>query len=103
MREFTQEQERNSDAIQGHGGMVRPGHDLRQLGRDIDSLWAMQRELATSGHLEKLIKIIQRDGWTTPTEFFLVSSQIQHMADVVQGLEKAQAALLRGANMVGQR
>ncbi|WP_162176604.1 hypothetical protein [Deinococcus frigens] len=93
----TQENTRN------HAGMIHSGHDIRQLGRDIESLHAMQRELANSDRLEKLLKIIPRNGWTTPAEFFLVSAQIRHMADVVQGLEKAQAGLLRGADMVGRR
>lgn len=90
-------------ATHDQSGIINPSHDIERLTRDIKSLHAMQRELATSDRLERLLKIIPRPGWTTPAEFLLVSSQIQHMADVVQGLEKAQVALLRGAEMVGRR
>lgn len=78
-------------------------HDLKGLAREIEALHAMQHALATSGALEQLLRIIPRPGWTTPAEFALVRGQIAHMTLLVQGLERAQTGLLRGADMVGTR
>lgn len=103
-----QEAAHNKNKVHEPAGIINPGHDnpdhdLKQLGREIESLRAMQRELAASDRLERLLKIIPRPGWTTPAEFLLVSSQIRQMAELVQGLERAQDALLKGADMVGRR
>jgi hypothetical protein len=79
------------------------GHDLKALTREVKALHASQQALAASEHLERLLKLIPRPGWTTPAEFTLVRAQISHMTELVHGLEQAQTALLKGADLVGRR
>ncbi|THF88669.1 hypothetical protein E7T09_05660 [Deinococcus sp. KSM4-11] len=78
-------------------------HDLKGLSKDVRALNARLRDVAASDHLEELMKLIPRPGWTTPAEFELVRGIVAQMALQVSALEQAQGMLLRGANLVGAR
>ncbi|GGR49413.1 hypothetical protein GCM10008959_08330 [Deinococcus seoulensis] len=75
--------------------------DLGRLIREIDTLRGDLRALADTPHLDELLKLIPRPGWTTPAEFELVSAGVRQLNAHVHLLRDAQERLLRGARLVG--
>ena len=81
---------------------TRATHDLKGLTRDVEALRGDLRALADTPHLEELLRLIPRPGWTTPAELTLVRASVGQLSRHVQLLRVAQDDLLRGAQMVGR-
>lgn len=79
-----------------------PRHDLKGLTRDVEALRGDLRALADTPHLEELLRLIPRPGWTTPAELELVRSGVAQLSSQVKLLRVAQDDLLRGARLVGR-
>jgi hypothetical protein len=79
-----------------------PRHDLKGLTRDVEALRGDLRGLADTPHLEELLRLIPRPGWTTPAELDLVRSGVAQLSSQVKLLRAAQDSLLRGARLVGR-
>ncbi|MBX8465259.1 MULTISPECIES: hypothetical protein [unclassified Deinococcus] len=82
--------------------MTRVTHDLKGLTRDVEALRGDLRALADTPHLEELLRLIPRPGWTTPAELELVRSGVAQLSSQVKLLRVAQDNLLRGAQLVGR-
>ncbi|PTA67292.1 hypothetical protein [Deinococcus arcticus] len=78
-------------------------HELLALAEEVAALHRSLERLAQADHLERLLKLIARPGWTTPAEYELLRGGVAHMQMHVRALHDAQAALLRGAQLVGGR
>ncbi|MEF2277994.1 hypothetical protein V3W47_06745 [Deinococcus sp. YIM 134068] len=70
--------------------------------REVRGLQASLRELVETDHLEELLRIIPRPGWTTPAEFVLVRGGVAQMRAQVEALKTFQEQVVRGADLVGR-
>ncbi len=59
--------------------------------------------MATNKHAEQLLLIIHRPGWTTLPEAELVHAMLDSISHQIEGLDRAQQALMAAADKIGQK
>lgn len=77
-------------------------HDIRALEKKVTALSKALANLGKGTDLRDLILIIKRPGWTTPAEFALVNTLVDHLQVSVNNFANVQKELVKGSKMVGK-
>ena len=83
--------------------MPDPRHDLEGLGKKVTALSDALAKLGNGEDLKHLLQIIHRPGWTTPAEFLLVNSIVDHLAGQVGHLANLKGQLMKASEAVGRQ
>ncbi len=75
-------------------------HDVTKLEKQLKTLDERLKELQRVELTQKLVPIIHRPGWTTPAEFFLVSTAVESLTRQVEHQIQSFNQLLESAKMI---
>jgi len=78
-------------------------HDIGGLECEVRALDEAICNLQAARHVERLIPIIRKPGWTTPAEWELVQSNINNLHNQTRHLHNAFDTLITIAGKIGQK
>jgi hypothetical protein len=75
-------------------------HDVGRLITNTEQVQARLREFVDRDRFAELIPIFKKPGWTTPAEFYLVSTTIDTISRQLEIVDYLSEGLLEGSRMV---
>jgi hypothetical protein len=74
----------------------------KELEPKIRNIKEQLKRMTSEDHSERLLQIIHRPGWTTPQEAKLVHAMLDSVAHHIEGVDRAQRALVAAAEKIGK-
>lgn len=78
----------------------RSTHDIKRLEKKVSSISKALANLNNADDFRRLILEWRRPGWTTPAEFRMVATMLDHMSAQVATLADLKGGLLAGSRAV---
>jgi hypothetical protein len=78
-------------------------HGIKELEKTIRALADALAGLGRGGHLQELLDIIHKPGWTTKAELAFVNAILDHISVDVRALDRLQADLVEASRKVAKK
>lgn len=78
-------------------------HDVGLLEKNIEQVQVRLRALVDEDRFAELIRIIKNPGWTTPAEFYLVTTAVDTVGRQIEIVDQLSRGLLEGSQKVSVR